>query len=387
MSGFGADLDAVAGLACVPTILDVVCLSTGMGFAAVARVTEGRWIACGVLDRIGFGLTPGDELKVETTICHEVRDTRRPVVIGNVDENPVYCLHPTPQQYGFKSYVSVPIVLADGSFFGTLCAIDPAPRGVEDPGVLGMFQMFAALIASQLDASRKITVSEDALARERLIGELREQFVAVLGHDLRNPLMAIDMGATSLLRHPERAVEIVGHMKRSIARMSSLIEDVLDFTRSRLGDGLAVRPDADETLEPVLAQVVQELQSVHPARVIRIRFDIRRRFACDRNRLAQLLSNLLGNALTHGDPDRPIDVAALTDAAGFTLSVANAGPAIPEEAREGLFLPFVRGRTKPGGEGLGLGLYIASQIARGHGGTLEVTSTPEETCFTFRMPI
>jgi GAF domain-containing protein len=124
---FQADIERVNRIAAVPTILDVVCRTTGMRFAAVARVTEDRWIACSVRDEIDFGLKPGGELKIESTICNEIRQSQEAVVIDNVAEDAVWCQHHTPATYGFQSYISVPIVLADGSFFGTLCAIDPRP--------------------------------------------------------------------------------------------------------------------------------------------------------------------------------------------------------------------------------------------------------------------
>lgn len=129
---FQEDIDAIQNIPAVPTILDVVCQTTGMRFAAVARVTEGRWVTCTVLDNIDFGLKPGDELKVETTICHEIRQSREPVIINHVAEDGSYCGHPTPTMYGFQSYISMPIIRKDGSFFGTLCAIDPAPAQLKN---------------------------------------------------------------------------------------------------------------------------------------------------------------------------------------------------------------------------------------------------------------
>src|ERR1700683_3504686 len=110
---FQSEIERVRRIAAVPTILDVVCRTTGMRFAAVARVTEDRWIACSVLDEIDFGLKPGGELTAETTICHEIRQSREPVVINNVAEDKAWCGHKTPAMYGFQSYISVPIVLAD----------------------------------------------------------------------------------------------------------------------------------------------------------------------------------------------------------------------------------------------------------------------------------
>ena len=104
---------------------------TGMGFAAVARVTEDRWIACAVRDEIAFGLAPGGELKVATTICDEIRRSGEAVVIDHVAADQAFCGHPTPAMYGFQSYISMPILHKDGSFFGTLCAIDPKPATVK----------------------------------------------------------------------------------------------------------------------------------------------------------------------------------------------------------------------------------------------------------------
>src|SRR5471032_2630347 len=111
-----ADVNRVRRIAAIPTILEVICRTTGMGFAAVARVTEDRWIACSVLDKINFGLAAGGELEVSTTICDAIRDLGQPVVIDNVAEDPVYCNHHTPMMYGFQSYISMPIFRRDGSF-------------------------------------------------------------------------------------------------------------------------------------------------------------------------------------------------------------------------------------------------------------------------------
>src|SRR5580698_6257109 len=135
-SDFQTDIDAVENLAVVPTILEVVCRTTGMGFAAVARVTSERWIACSVRDEIAFGLKPGSELKLETTICHEIRQSGRPVTIDHVAQDATFHNHHTPALYGFQSYISIPIILRDGNFFGTLCAIDPKPAKVNNPATI-----------------------------------------------------------------------------------------------------------------------------------------------------------------------------------------------------------------------------------------------------------
>lgn len=147
---FAQDIELIEGIKSVPRILDVVCQTTGMGFSAVARVTEERWVTCSVKDDIGFGLKPG-ELKIETTICHEIREHREVVVIDDVSKDPVYCTHHTPKHYGLQSYISMPIILADGTFFGTLCAISPKPATVNRPHIVSMFKLFADMIAHQIE--------------------------------------------------------------------------------------------------------------------------------------------------------------------------------------------------------------------------------------------
>ena len=383
------DIEAVGRIATVPTILDVVCRTTGMGFAAVARVTDDKWIICLSLDHVDFGLKPGDELQLDTTICNEIRQSREPVVINHVAENSTFCSHPTPKMYGFQSYISMPIIRADGAFFGTLCAIDPLPAKLENPETIGMFKLFAELIANNLDADERLATAESDLRSERQIAVLREQFIAVLGHDLRNPLASIDAGMRMLLKRTldERAREIVTLAQGSVVRMKGLIDNVLDLARSRLGEGLPVDRNADYPFEPVVRQVVDELQAAYPDRDIEVFVDLDDPIDCDRQRFAQMLSNLLANAITHGAVDRSITIE-ITDAGGdFTMSVTNAGKPIPEEALENLFKPFFRADVRTSQQGLGLGLYISNEIAKAHGGTLTCRSDNDATTFTFEMPI
>jgi signal transduction histidine kinase len=383
-----ADVVAIARNAAVPRILDVICRTTGMGFAAVARVTESRWVCCAVRDEIRFGLKPGDELKIETTICNEIREDREAVVIEDVAEDQFYNGHHTPAMYGFQSYISVPIVRSNGTLFGTLCAIDPRPARVNTPETIGMFKLFAELIATHFDASEQLALRDADLLGERTASELREQFIAVLGHDLRNPLASIDAGARMLRKGKlnDEAEEILGLMQGSVLRMSGLIDNVLDFARGRLGGGIAIERNSDQPLEPVLKQVVGELHASWPERAIETAFAMNHPVDCDRARLAQLFSNLLANAIAYGAHDKPIRVVAMTEAGHFQLSISNAGDPIPAAALQRMFQPFARGAVRPNHQGLGLGLYIAAEIARAHGGTLAVASTAAETSFTFRMP-
>jgi signal transduction histidine kinase len=384
---FQADIDAIESIAAVPTILNVVCRVTGMGFAAVARVTPERWVCLAVNDEIAFGLKPGGELKVETTICHEVRQARDAVVIDHVAEDQLYCAHHTPAMYGFQSYISMPIFLTDGTFYGTLCAIDPKPAKLKNPTVIGLFRLFAELIAVHLEAGQRLTTAEASLLDAREQGALLEQFVAVLGHDLRNPLASIAAGTRLIRKSPldDKAVTILDMMKMSVDRMAVLIDNVMDLARTRLGGGIALRRTS-APLEPALRHVVEELRTAHPDRAIEADFAINAPLDADPDRMGRLLSNLVGNALAYGAEGEPVRISAATDG-GFVLAVRNTGPAIPADTMARLFQPFTRGDVRTHQQGLGLGLYIASEIARAHGGTVSATSTAEETCFMFRMPL
>ncbi|HEY0043496.1 MAG TPA: GAF domain-containing protein [Allosphingosinicella sp.] len=134
----------------VKAILDEICALTGMGFAAVARVTEERWIAAQVLDKVEFGLRPGDELEIKKTICQEIRDSGEAVVIDHIGADAAWRTHPVPMLYGFESYASLPVFLTDGSFYGTLCAIDSAPRALSAPDTIAALQRCAGRVAEIL---------------------------------------------------------------------------------------------------------------------------------------------------------------------------------------------------------------------------------------------
>jgi len=397
-----ADIDAIQKIGAVPKILDVAARLTGMGFVAVARVTSDRWVCCAVRDSIEFGLEVGGELRVETTICNEIRQHGETVVINDVQTDGAFCNHPTPAMYGFRSYISAPIKLIDGEIWGTLCAIDPQPRELSKPEILGSFQLLSELIASQLELDRRFEQSQASLRAsetqrasaeadledERRTAELREQFIGVLGHDLRNPLASVEAGMRILLRNLDtgKAPEIISMVQKSVMRMAGLVDNIMDFARGRLGGGLTVRCDAKAPLTPVLEQVIGELRMAWPAIVIETDIAIREPVDCDRTKIGQLFSNLLGNAIMHGDPDEPIQVTAKTRADGtLELVVTNFGAPISSKAMQNLFKPFSRG-DRPSQQGLGLGLFIASEIARAHGGTLTADSTTDQTTFVFTMP-
>ncbi|MCX3265578.1 MAG: GAF domain-containing sensor histidine kinase [Pedobacter agri] len=382
------DFESINKIPAIANILQIVCNTTGMGFSAVAHVTVDKWIACAVNDKIDFGLKPGGELKLETTICNEIRQHQKIVVIDHVAEDELFANHHTPLLYGFQSYISVPIVLKNGSFFGTLCAIDPKPAQLNNPNTIDTFKMFADLIAFHLDALEQLALSEERLQVEKETSELREQFIAILGHDLRNPLNAVSNSAQLLARFnlDDRTQKLVKLIKDSSFRMNGLIENMLDFASGRLGGGINISPTPDEDLEKVLYQVVEEIHAISPDKKMKLNFDFEHPVAADGKRIAQLFSNLLGNALSYSPQDSVIEITASTNEEEFNLCVANPGKKIPEAAMERLFQPFSRGEVEPNQKGLGLGLYISAEIAKAHGGTLDVSSNEEKTCFTLTLP-
>lgn len=382
------DIATISRISAVPAILQIICETTGLRFAAVARVTHDSWTACAVLDKIDFGLRVGGELDVVTTLCHEIQTSHETIIIEKASEDDRYGDHHTPKLYGFESYLSVPVFRADGSFFGTICALDPLPATFSRPSISAMMESFAKLLASQLEAEEQFEATEAALLDAKQTAELREQFIALLGHDLRNPLSSIMTGAQLLLRRlKEPSVSgIANHMLTAARRASRLVDDVLDFARGRLGNGIPLILRDCSNLRDVLTHIVSEMQSAHPQRLIEADIAPLDAVRCDSDRLAQLLSNLLANALTHGTADGSVSVSARIQAGEFILAVNNQGTPILPERLSQLFQPYWREPSSTQ-SGLGLGLYIANEIAISHGGRMQATSTTETgTTFTFTMP-
>ena len=387
---FSRDVEIVNQISIVPQILDVICRSTNMGFAAIARVTEDRWITCSTLDKINFGLKPGDELQVETTLCHEVRKKQEAVFIDDVSKDEKYKDHHTPKIYGLQSYASYPIFRKNGEFFGTLCAIDSQPFKVNTPEIVGLFKLFTDLISFHLDAIEGVLLQEEKLKEEREMAELRDQFIAILGHDLKNPIATMRMSSDILLKmsKEELTQRHAALIKSTSYRMQGLIENILDFARGKLGEGLILEKEfANESLENIIDQVVNEIKNNAPERLIDLKVNLQHEVYCDENRIAQLLSNLLSNADHHGDPNAPVYVKIFTNGENFELSVSNKGKKISDTALAHLFEPFYRESNDSNKKGLGLGLFISAEIAKAHDGELLVCSTHEETKFTLRIPL
>jgi PAS domain S-box-containing protein len=238
---------------------------------------------------------------------------------------------------------------------------------------------------------RALAAERAALAEQERVQEFQERFLAILGHDLRNPLASIDMGAGILrqsLTEPAN-IRILDRMQSSSRRMTRMIEQILDLTRSRLAGGLEMLREVMD-LRLALTRIVDELRVAFPVRSIAL--------DCpsfhgmwDRDRLEQVFSNLIGNALVHGDPNAPVTVQGTMDGSQVRISVRNEGTPIPLEVVPTLFNPFRRGERESRTSktaGLGLGLYISHEIVRGHGGRIDVVSTAcDGTTFLVSLPI
>jgi PAS domain S-box-containing protein len=237
---------------------------------------------------------------------------------------------------------------------------------------------------------RALAAEKAALAEKARVQEFQERFLAILGHDLRNPLASIDVGAGVLRQRATdpKSQRILDRIHSSSLRMSRMIEQILDLTRARLAGGLELnRRPLD--LRDVIARVVEELRPIHHSRTIEFRSPPLPGI-WDPDRLEQVFSNLIGNALAYGDPSTPITVEGRMEGRLVTVVVHNQGAPIPPELQATIFSPFRRGRedsrtTKT--TGLGLGLYISREVAVAHGGNIELQSSlAEGTTFRVLLP-
>jgi PAS domain S-box-containing protein len=237
-----------------------------------------------------------------------------------------------------------------------------------------------------------VDVTELKEAEEQLARELgfRERMMGILGHDLRNPLSAV-LGLVALMRSEEgmsnKTREKLAVLEQSARRMDEMIGTLLDFTRLRVHGSLPVVAEEID-LDPLIRGVVAELQAAHRRRQIELDVSGNLRGRWDPARIAQLFSNLAVNALWHGARESVVRVALTGEAETVIMSVTNRGPVIPRELVERLFEPFQQGTdgASSGRGKLGLGLYIVREIARAHGGTIDVRSADEVTTFAVTLP-
>jgi PAS domain S-box-containing protein len=248
---------------------------------------------------------------------------------------------------------------------------------------------FEAQLAAEAVRREELFRRERAAREEaERAGQLLELLLAIVGHDLRSPLQVVDMTTKLLFREgglaPKQAERLV-RIARSAERMRDVISDLLDVSRARRGRLLDVEPE-DASVSEIVRNLVGDLASTHPSREIEVDAEEDCRATVDPRRVRQLVGNLVMNALQHADAEARVRVTVRRGDAAVRIAVANDGTSIPPERLGRLFEPYARSESRDR-SGLGLGLYIVREIARAHGGTVDVSSDPRTgTVFTATFP-
>lgn len=238
------------------------------------------------------------------------------------------------------------------------------------------------------------SLAESVARYEQMVKQSQNMFLAILGHDLRNPLGTISTATSFLMQAvdiPAKYVLVATKMFNSAQRMGRLINDLIDFTRTHLGPGIPVKV-TPSNLSRVCRDVVDEMRTFHPEQLIELAMPARVDAMFDESRIAQILSNLIGNAIQYGDHDKKVVVDMVDEGMNAVITVNNRGQTIAANEMAAIFDPFVRIAAKPGQgvterTSLGIGLFISRQIAQAHGGDLQVVSTElDGTTFTLILP-
>ena len=412
---FKQDIINIENISIVPNLLNVICQTTGMGFAAIARVTEDRWITCSVQDNVLFGLKPGDELKIKTTICDEIRQNPKPVIIDNVSEDKDYHDHHTPAMYKLQSYISVPIMRQDGSFFGTLCAIDPKPNSLKEFKVREMFNLFAELISFHLSAIEQTLASkkvleekthllektqvekneverlnsdfkkkliEKNLSLEKMNSEL-EAFNYISSHDLQEPLRKIQLFTDTIEREEvdnlsEKGKTEFHKIKTSAYRMQNLINDLLIYSKTKFDDRKFEVKDLNNIARDVIEDLSDEFENKN------VVFDIKElgKLSVIEFQFRQLLYNLISNSLKFASPDRNLIITISAEITNgqldklspftkyYKITISDNGIGFDQLYNERIFGLFQALHTKPL-KSTGIGLTIVKRIVENHNGFIK----------------
>jgi signal transduction histidine kinase len=230
-------------------------------------------------------------------------------------------------------------------------------------------------------------VAESVAYFSAQVDQARNLLLGMLGHDMRNPLQAVRMTARhlELMNAGAEVSTAAGRLMRSGAQLQTLLDDLVDFNRTNLGLGISIVPSPVD-LGALCAQELEQLGVAYPDSQLQLNVEGDCQGSWDGRRLQQLLGNLVTNAIHHGAPDRPVRVAVVGEETYLRIEVSNSGSAIDREILLQLFEPLKRGTANGRHPGLGLGLYIVREIAKGHGGVAEVRSDDNETIFTVRLP-
>jgi signal transduction histidine kinase len=403
------DIQKVNQIPIVSNMLEVICQTTGLGFAAIARVTEDKWIACSVRDEIDFGLKPGGELKIETTLCSEVRSGGLTIVIDHVSEDALYCDHHTPRMYGFQSYISVPIFLKDGSLFGTLCAIDPRPAQLNNTKTIGLFTMFADLISFHLQSIDQLRQGAETIKQlTRQVNETvaeNQQYRFISSHNLAEPLRKLRLYSSKLAavtrdEENNEAKTLASKINASAQRFNMMLKDISAY--SSLTDQEAFYELVD--LNKVYAAVYAQLKQTITQKNIAIYADDLPSIAAVGFQIEQLFFHLIFNSIKFSRTDvqasitinarvlKGDDVKHLFDAddrkAYVQIDFQDNGIGIEELQLDTIFHIFSKFTYEPTEEGYGIGLAYCRKIVTLHHGFISVKSTPHEgSTFSVILPV
>jgi signal transduction histidine kinase len=390
-------IEAVRQIPIVPTMLEVICQTTGMGFAAIARVTQDRWLACSVRDEVHFGLTEGDELQIETTLCNEIRDQRKPIIIDHVDQDEQYQYHHTPKMYGLQSYISFPILLKDGTFFGTLCAIDSGPALINNSKIIGLFTMFTDLLAFHLQSldllERSYQTNTELHQQNRVLTHVNQDldtFVHTASHDLKSPISSIegllDILAATIAEDTvnwARVNQIIGLLKSTVKRFGVTIKDLTTFVEAEnyIADDQIEEIRMEEVIESVkqdLTNLIEDSQAE-----IQVLGEEKLKIDMSKMKLKSIVTNLISNAIKYRSPERRPEVIVKAEKREdkIHLSVTDNGLGIPSDKQDKIFTMFKRLHNHV--EGSGLGLYIVKRMIDASKGQIQVNSILNQgTTFT-----
>lgn len=341
------------------------------------------------------------------------------VLVRGADDHSVIAVPDAPDNMGLQHYLTASLSFLDGKgarpeplkdnarlalpivgleqIIGVL-AVEQRRADAYEPRHLRVLSAVASQLGSYLTLARlcEETAQQASLLRERSdqlrdAGRFREEFIGIVGHDLRDPLSAINMAAHLLHEQGNskvRRAALSARILRSSARMTGMIDELLDLTRGRLGEGLTVSK-APADLADIARQVIDELSGTRPDARVDLATSGETTGVWDADRVARMLSNLISNALRYRAPDTAVRVAVSGGAQETCVDVHNQGEPIPREDIATIFEPFRRAASAraKSSDGLGLGLYIAKSIAHAHGGSVTVRSSRQEgTTFSVFLP-
>ena len=371
-----ADVALVNAIPDVPEILRIVCEITGMNFAVIARVSECNWTACAVLDRLGMGIGSGHELDIGTTFCREVLESRTAIMIDSVKDDLRYRDHLTPKIYGFESYVSVPIVLSDGHYFGSLCALDRRAIKVTDRRIRFMFLCFAGWLAEQLHGAVAPSLACGRPSTRDQVANLRSLIIAFLTDE--------ESCAGASAEHSAVA-QLWDRLALPFEHDSPLIADALTLARSPICAGrlLALQRCTDLPLR--LRSVVATLRFTHPERQIISNIVFAGPVDCDPDWIERLASSMLGSALRRGGSSSAVSFIAKVKQNFLLLSAWNHGDTISPHEIADLFRPDWR--SMDDASSAGAAMHLCAEVVRSHRGTIVATSSPNDgTQLLVRLP-